>query len=82
MNKIRTYIKNLFKTELFEEGSIYILLDNTDTSKYPDKYSEGVFGWYENGSMKISEEFQVNNGGDPIVFKKYLLKSSNINEVN
>ena len=30
--------------------------------------------WYEDDELKISEEYQIKNGGDPTVFKKYILK--------
>ena len=46
-----------------------------DMIQYPERYSEGVFAWCEDGKLKTSEEYQVENGGDPIVLKKYLLKS-------
>ena len=66
---------------IYEEGYNYIIIDGTESTKHPDLYSEGVFAWYENGNLQISEEYQVQNGGDPLVFKKYLLKT-NIKKFN
>ena len=80
MSKILKYIKKVFNKDVFEEGYAYIILDNTENTQYPEKYSEGVFAWYEDGTLKISLEFHEANGGDPIVFKKYLLKEKNISE--
>jgi len=80
MSKILKYIKKVFNKDVFEEGYAYIILDNTENTQYPEKYSEGVFAWYEDGTLKISLEFQEANGGDPMVFKKYLLKEKNISE--
>ena len=68
-------IYKLFKPSIFEDGYNYIIIDGTESTKNPNKYSEGVFAWCEGGKLKTSEEYQVENGGDPIVLKKYLLKS-------
>ena len=57
-------------------SSSYIIIDGTESTKYPERYSEGVFAWCEDGKLKTSEEYQVENGGDPIVLKKYLLKAN------
>ena len=67
--------KNYFKSS-FEEGYKYIIIEGTENTQYPEKYSEGVFAWFEDGELKISEEYQIKNGGDPMVFKKYLLQST------
>jgi len=40
--------------------------------------TQGVFAWCEGGELKTSEEYQIENGGDPIVLKKYLLKNRKI----
>ena len=69
------HIYKLYKTNIFEDGYNYIIIDGTELTKNPNKYSEGVFAWCEDGKLKTSEEYQVENGGDPIVLKKYLLKS-------
>ena len=69
--------KDYFKTS-YEDGYNFIIIEGTENTKYPKKYSEGVFAWYEDDELKISEEYQIKNGGDPMVFKKYLLQS-NIN---
>ena len=74
MSKISKYIKNVCNQDLFEEGYAYVILANTENTQYPDRYSESVFAWYEDGTLKITLEFQEANGGDPIVLKKYLLK--------
>ena len=72
-------IKNYFKSP-YEEGYNYIIIEGTENTQYPEKYSEGVFAWYEDDELKISEEYQIKNGGDPMVFKKYLLQSSVMNK--
>ena len=82
MSKILNYIKRVFNQHVFEEDCIYIILENTENTNYPDKYSEGVFAWYLDGNLNISLEFQIDSGGDPMVFKKYLLKENNINEAS
>ena len=69
------HIYKLYKPNIFEDGYNYIIIDGTESTKNPNKYSEGVFAWCEGGKLKTSEEYQVENGGDPIVLKKYLLKS-------
>jgi hypothetical protein len=75
---IKFIIKTIKKSlkSPFDEGYKYIIIDGTENTKYPEKYSEGVFAWYEGGELKISEEYQIENGGDPMVFKKYLLQST------
>ena len=52
------------------------MIENTENTKFPEKYSEGVFAWYENDKLQVSEEYQIANGGDPMVLKKYLLKTN------
>jgi len=69
-------VKKIFKlTPVFEEGYQYIILKDTELTKHPDKFSEGVFAWYENNTLSCSEEYQIENGGDPVVLKKFLLKT-------
>jgi hypothetical protein len=82
MSKFKNIIRKLFNFEVYEEGYTYIILKDTEYTKYPNKYSEGVFAWYqsENDSLNMSEDFQILNGGDPIVLKKYLLKQKRIDE--
>ena len=71
--------KKLFMQKtVFEDGFNYIIIDDTESTKNPNKYSEGVFAWCEEGELKTSEEYQIENGGDPIVLKKYLLKNRKI----
>ena len=71
--------KELFMSKtVFEDGYTYIIIDGTESTKNPNKYSEGVFAWCEGGELKTSEEYQIENGGDPIVLKKYLLKNRKI----
>ena len=71
--------KKLFMSKtVFEDGYNYIIIDGTESTKNPNKYSEGVFAWCEGGELKTSEEYQIENGGDPIVLKKYLLKNRKI----
>lgn len=82
MSKFKNIIRKLFNFEVYEDGYTYIILKDTEYTKYPNKYSEGVFAWYqsENDSLNMSENFQILNGGDPIVLKKYLLKQKRIDE--
>jgi hypothetical protein len=69
-------VKKLYiGTPIFEEGYQYIILKDTELTKHPYKFSEGVFAWYENNTLSCSEEYQIENGGDPVVLKKFLLKS-------
>ena len=68
--------KIFFAPPIFEEGDNYIIIENTENTKFPEKYSEGVFAWYQNGELQVSEEYQIANGGDPMVLKKYLLKTN------
>ena len=68
--------KIFFAPPIFEEGYNYIIIENTENTKFPEKYSEGVFAWYENDKLQVSEEHQIANGGDPMVLKKYLLKTN------
>ena len=72
------HIYKLYKPNIFEDGYNYIIIDGTESTKNPNKYSEGVFAWCEGGELKTSEEYQIENGGDPIVLKKYLLKNRKI----
>lgn len=82
MSKFKNIIRKLFNFEVYKEGYTYIILKDTEYTKYPNKYSEGVFAWYQskNDSLNMSEDFQILNGGDPIVLKKYLLKQKSIDE--
>lgn len=81
MSKFKNFIRKIFNFEVYEEDYTYIILKGTEYTKYPNKYSEGVFAWYQsdNDSLNMSEDFQILNGGDPIVLKKYLLKQKSIN---
>lgn len=74
------YFKSKDSNEDIKEGDVFIILENTEHTKYPEKYSEGVFAWYQDGTIKTSLEFQIDNGGDPIVFKKFLLKEEAVRE--
>lgn len=77
---IKNYFKSADEETSYEEGYNYIIIEGTENTQYPEKYSEGVFAWFEDGELKISEEYQIKNGGDPMVFKKYLLQSTIKNE--
>ena len=71
------WVKNLYLAPpIYEEGHNYIIIEGTESTKYPNQYSEGVFAWYQNGELQVSEEYQIANGGDPMVLKKYLLKTN------
>ena len=76
MKKLKNYLINMFNKHQFEEGYVYILIKDVDKTNNPSKYSEGIFAWCENGALKTSLDFHQENGGDPIVFKKYILKNS------
>jgi hypothetical protein len=73
-----SFEKLFMQKTVFEDGYNYIIIDDTESTKNPNKYSEGVFAWCEEGELKTSEEYQIENGGDPIVLKKYLLKNRKI----
>ena len=75
---IKNYFKPADEETSYKEGCNYILIKDTENTQYPEKYSEGVFAWYKDDQLNISEEYQIHNGGDPMVFKKYILKSDTI----
>ena len=80
IKSLTDYFKSKDSNKDIKEGDVFIILENTEHTKYPEKYSEGVFAWYQDGGLKTSLEFQIDNGGDPIVFKKYLLKEQGVKE--
>lgn len=48
-----------------------ILFSNRNT-KYPEKYSEGVFVWVENEEIRTTLEYHLSKGGDPEVYEEWL----------
>tara|TARA_B100000989_G_scaffold52001_2_gene34669 strand:+ start:1903 stop:2097 length:195 start_codon:yes stop_codon:yes gene_type:complete len=48
-----------------------ILFSNRNT-KYPEKYSEGVFVWEENEEIRTTLEYNLSKGGDPEVYEEWL----------
>ena len=60
------WLKKLWGNELEECESIFL---NLAPTKYPDKYSEGLFFWTDKeGNSQSSLEYHVERGGDPEVF--------------
>ena len=76
MKKIINHLIKMFNQNHFEECHLYILFEDVENTNNPNKYSEGLFAWSEDGSLKTSLEFHEENGGDPVVFKKYILRNS------
>ena len=74
---ISTYqwARKLYDPDVFEEGYDYIIIDGVESTKYPNRYSEGVFAFYQSGKLLTSEAYQIEKGGDPMVYKKYILKA-------
>ena len=48
-----------------------ILFSNKKT-KYPEKFSEGVFVWVENDEIRTTLEYHLSEGGDPEVYEEWL----------
>ena len=76
---IYQWTRKLYNPDVFEEGYDYIIIDGVESTKYPNRYSEGVFAFYQNGKLLTSEAHQIDNGGDPMVYKKYILKADTEN---
>ena len=72
---IYQWARKLYDPDVFEEGYDYIIIDGVESTRYPNRYSEGVFAFYQNGKLLTSEEYQIEKGGDPMVYKKYILKA-------
>jgi hypothetical protein len=73
---IYEWARNIFfAPSVFQEGDNCIIIENTENTKFPEKYSEGVFAFYQNGKFLTSEAYQIEKGGDPMVYKKYILKA-------
>jgi hypothetical protein len=72
---IYQWARKLYDPDIFEEGYNYIIIDGTESTKYPNRYSEGVFAFYQNGKLLTSEAYQIEKGGDPVVYKKYILRA-------
>ena len=73
---IYQWARKLYDPYIFEEGYDYIIIDGVESTKYPNRYSEGVFAFYQSGKLLTSEEYQIEKGGDPMVYKKYILKAN------
>ena len=72
---IYQWARKLYDPDVFEEGYDYIIIDGVESTKYPNRYSEGVFAFYQSGKLLTSEAYQIEKGGDPMVYKKYILKT-------
>ena len=72
---IYQWARKLYDPDIFEEGYDYIIIDGVESTKYPNRYSEGVFAFYQSGKLLTSEAYQIEKGGDPMVYKKYILKA-------
>ena len=76
---IYQWARKLYDPDVFEEGYDYIIIDGVESTKYPNRYSEGVFAFYQSGKLLTSEAYQIEKGGDPMVYKKYILKADTEN---
>ena len=56
----------------YEEGEVVLIFGGMPWSNKNGKYSEGVFFWFENGSLLTTLEFHMDQGGDPDVFNQWL----------
>ena len=56
----------------YEEGAVVLFFRGIPLSKKHGIYSEGVFFWFENGSLLTTLEFHMDQGGDPDVFNQWL----------
>jgi hypothetical protein len=56
----------------YEEGAVVLIFRGIPLSKKHGIYSEGVFFWFENGSLLTTLEFHMDQGGDPDVFNQWL----------
>ena len=56
----------------YEEGAVVLLFRGIPLSNKHGIYSEGVFFWFENGSLLTTLEFHMDQGGDPDVFNQWL----------
>ena len=56
----------------YEEGAVVLIFRGIPLSKKHGIYSEGVFFWFENGSLLTTLEFHLEQGGDPDVFNEWL----------
>ena len=56
----------------YEEGAVVLIFRGIPLSKKHGIYSEGVFFWFENGSLLTALEFHMDQGGDPDVFNQWL----------
>jgi len=72
---IYQWARKLYDPNVFEEDCGYIIIDGVELTKYPNRYSEGVFAFYQSGKLLTSEAYQIEKGGDPMVYKKYILKA-------
>ena len=68
--------KKPFETEdeehEYEEGEVVLIFGGMPWSNKNGNYSEGVFFWFENGSLLTTLEFHLEQGGDPDVFNQWL----------
>ena len=72
---IYQWARKLYNPNVFEEDCDYIIIDGVESTRYPNRYSEGVFAFYQSGKLLTSEAYQIEKGGDPMVYKKYILKA-------
>ena len=56
----------------YEEGEVVLIFGGMPWSSKNGNYSEGVFFWFENGSLLTTLEFHLEQGGDPDVFNQWL----------
>ena len=61
-----SWFKKLWGNKLDEGEFIFV---NVPSTKYPNKYSEGLFFWTDqDGKSQSTLEYHVERGGDPEVF--------------
>ena len=78
----KIYLKDFSKSDFnqadeYQEGDVVNLFADMPRSKHKNKYSEGVFFWYEGGSLLTELEFHLERGGDPDVFHEWLEQEKN-----
>lgn len=56
----------------YEEGAVVLIFRGIPLSNKNGIYSEGVFFWFENGSLLTTLDFHIDQGGDPDVFNQWL----------
>ena len=69
------FFKPLKKNKISIE--MELILFDCPITKFPEKYSEGVFAWVENGEIRSTPKYHTTKGGDPEVFEQWLILNQN-----